>query len=49
MIGHLDVLKKVVFSSARVVLPEYRITHFAIILRKSGLLPPDLEVNKKSR
>lgn len=49
VIGHLEILKRVVFSSARVILPVYKTTPIPILLQESGLLPPDLELDKKSR
>lgn len=47
--GHLDILRKVILSSARVILPVYKTTPTPALLRESGLLPPDLALDKKSR
>lgn len=49
VMGHLDILRKMILSSARAILPVYKTTPTPALLRESGLLPPDLELDKRSR
>jgi hypothetical protein len=44
--GHLSDLRKVVLAGARAILPVYRTTPEAALLRESGLLPPEIELNQ---
>lgn len=43
--SHLDLFEKVVFTSARAILPVYRTTQVAALLRESRLRPPEIELN----
>lgn len=47
--GHLNFIRKVVLACARAILPVYRTTPIPILYKESGLLPPDIELNKRSR
>ncbi|CCU81781.1 reverse transcriptase, putative [Blumeria hordei DH14] len=47
--GHLSTLRKVILTGARAILPVYRTTPIPILYRESGLLPPDLELDSKSK
>lgn len=47
--GHLSLIRKVILTSARAILPVYRTTPSPALFRETGLLPPELQLNKKSR
>ena len=43
--GHLRLLEKVVLTSARAILPVYKTTQAAVLLREARLLPPEIELD----
>lgn len=47
--GHITLIRKVILAGARAILPVYRTTPTSALFRESGLLPPEIELNKRSR
>ena len=43
--GHIQLLDKVVLTSARAILPAFRTTSTAILYKESNLMPPEIELN----
>lgn len=46
---HLSLIRKVVLTSARAILPVYRTTPSAALFREAGLFPPLIELDKRAR
>lgn len=49
VLGHLNFIHKVFLAYARAILPVYRTTPTPAPFREAGLLPPDLQLDKRSR
>jgi len=47
--SHIQLLEKVVYSGARAVLPVYRTTPIAALLKESQILPPEIQLDQISR
>jgi ribonuclease HI len=47
--SHIQLLEKVVYSGARAVLPVYRTTPIATLLKESQILPPEIQLDQISR
>lgn len=47
--GHLRLLEKVTYSSARAILPVYRTTPTAALLKEAGILAPEIQLNLHSQ
>jgi ribonuclease HI len=45
VLGHLNILEKVVLTSARAILPVYKTTPVAALYRESRLRPPEIELD----
>lgn len=47
--GHISLISRVFLTGARAILPVYRTTPTPVLYREAGILPPELELNKRSR
>lgn len=47
--GHVSLIRKVDLAGARAILPVYRTTPTPVFYRGAGILPPVLELNKRSQ